>query len=177
MPLAKLSPAQVGEIVGWVAGYIADQRQTHRPGAEPLSAERGLELERFFSPEVLRSVRMIRGKATDPPFYRHLSARGIGNPPRFSAMAAVTFQDVVLHREALTPRLLFHELVHAVQYRQLGLEGFAERYVNGFLRGGSYPGIPLEKQAYELEARFAARPAEGFSVEQDVTERIRRREF
>jgi hypothetical protein len=74
--------------------------------------------------------------------------------------AAVTFEDVVLHVGALTPRLLFHELVHAVQYRHLGLEGFAERYVNGFLPGGSYAGIPLEKQAYELEARFAAKPRE-----------------
>jgi len=177
MPRVKLSAKQVSEIVGWVAGYIADQRQTYRGKAERLFDTHRRQLERFFPPEVLSSVRVIRGRASDPPFYRHLSALGIGNAPPFSAMAAVTFQDVVLHLEALTPGLLFHELVHAVQYRHLGLEGFAERYVNGFLRGGSYLGIPLEKQAYELEARFRAKPAEGFSVEQDVSERIRRREF
>ena len=177
MPLVKLSAKQVSEIVGWVAGYIADQRQIYRPKAERLSHKHRRQLERFFPPEVLSSVRVIRGKAGVPAFYRRLSAMGIGNAPSFSDMAAVTFQDVVLHLEALTPRLLFHELVHAVQYRHLGLEGFAERYVNGFLTGGSYAGIPLEKQAYELEARFAAKPAEGFSVEQDVGERIRRREF
>ena len=177
MPRVKLSAKQVSEIVGWVAGYIADQRQTYRGKAERLFDTHRRQLERFFPPEVLSSLRVIRGRASDPPFYRHLSALGIGNAPPFSAMAAVTFQDVGLHLEALTPRLLFHELVHAVQYRHLGLEGFAERYVNGFLRGGSYLGIPLEKQAYELEARFRAKPAEGFSVEQDVSERIRRREF
>jgi hypothetical protein len=177
MALAKLSDKQVAEIVGWVAGYIADQRQSYRPRAAPLSPKHRLELERFFPPEVLSSVRVIRGQASAPPFYRHLSALGIGNAPSFSAMAAVTFEDVVLHAGALTPRLLFHELVHAVQYRHLGLDGFAERYVNGFLTGGSYEGIPLEKQAYELEARFAAKPREGFSVEQEVSERIRRREL
>jgi hypothetical protein len=87
-------------------------------------------------------------------------------------MAGVTFQ-VVAHVEALTPTLLFHELVHAVQYKHLGLRGFADRYVGGFLSGGSYEAIPLEKQAYELEARFAADPRTAFSVEEDVTRRIR----
>lgn len=123
---------------------------------------------RFFPREVLS---FVRGKPSDPPFYRHLSAMGIGNAPSFSAMAAVTFPDVVLHV------FLFHELGHAVQYRHLGVEGFAERYVSGFLTRGWYQAIPLEKQAYELEARFAEKPAEGFSVEADVSERIRRREF
>ena len=177
MPLPKLSAKQVSEIAGWVAGYIADQRQTHRPKAEPLSHKHRVQLERFFPQDVLSSVRVIRGKACDPPFYSKLSALGIRNARSFSAMAGVTFQDVVLHVEALTPRLLFHELVHAVQYKHLGLEGFAERYVNGFLRGGSYEGIPLEKQAYELEARFAQWPSEGFSVEEAVTQRIRLRKF
>jgi len=61
MPGAKLSASQVGEIVGGVAGYIADQRQTYRPKAEPLSDKPRLQLERFFPPEVLSSVRVIRG--------------------------------------------------------------------------------------------------------------------
>jgi hypothetical protein len=177
MPLATLSARQVGEIVGWVADYIADQRQTYYPKAKQLSDKHRLQLEPFFPQAVLSSVRVIRGKASDPPFYRHLCAMGIGNRPSFSAMAGVTFQDVVLHVEALTPRLLFHELVHATQYRQLGLERFAECYVKGFLSAGSYEEIPLEKQAYELEARFAQKPAQGFAVEQDVSERIRRRMF
>src|SRR4051812_10625011 len=85
-------------------------------------------------------------------------------------MAGITFQDVVIHVEPLTETLLFHKLVHAVQYKHLGLRGFADAYVRGFLRGGSYEQIPLEKQAYELEGRFAADPAATFSVEVDVRE-------
>jgi hypothetical protein len=34
--------------------------------------------------------------------------------------------------------LLFHELVHVEQYRQLGIPRFAELYVRGFLSGGGY---------------------------------------
>jgi hypothetical protein len=55
-------------------------------------------------------------------------------------------------------------LTHVVQYEKLGLEQFAAKYVKGFLSGGSYEAIPLEVNAYGLDARFAAAPAKGFSV-------------
>ena len=97
---------------------------------------------------------------------------GIRNAPAFSEMAGITFQDVVVHVEPLSLQLLFHELVHAVQYAHLGLDGFASRYVRGFLSGGSYEEIPLEKQAYELEDKFASNPSVAFSVEDDVKQRI-----
>ena len=92
-------------------------------------------------------------------------------------MAGTTFQDVVVHVEPLTMPLLFHELVHAVQYKHLGLNGFAKCYVCGFLTGGAYEEIPLEKEAYGLQARFSQNPSMPFSVEGDVKEWIRRNQF
>jgi hypothetical protein len=47
----------------------------------------------------------------------------------------------------------------------------------GFLRGGSYTAIPLEMNAYELDARFAAAPMETFSVEAEVEVWIRTSRF
>jgi hypothetical protein len=88
--------------------------------------------------------------------------------PNFGLMAAITFVDTVVSHEPFTDRLLFHELVHVVQYENLGLEGFADKYVRGFLSGGSYDGIPLEMNAYELDGRFAAPPAKAFSVVDEV---------
>ena len=44
-------------------------------------------------------------------------------------------------------RLLFHELVHVAQYAQMDLKEFAARFINGFIQGGSYEEIPLEKMA------------------------------
>jgi hypothetical protein len=82
-----------------------------------------------------------------------------------------------VHIEPFTLPLLFHELVHAVQYKHLGLQGFADAYVRGFLTGGSYEEIPLEKQAYELEGKFSANSAATFSVEDDVRDRIRAKRF
>jgi len=49
--------------------------------------------------------------------------------------------------------------------------------VRGFLSGGSYEEIPLEKQAYELEGRFASNPAEQFSVDADVRKRLKSRQL
>jgi hypothetical protein len=88
--------------------------------------------------------------------------------PDFAHMAAITFIDTVVSHEGFTDRLLFHELVHVVQYEKLGLVEFAARYVRGFLSGGSYEAIPLERNASELDARFAAMPAKPFSVDKEV---------
>ena len=74
---------------------------------------------------------------------------------------------VVSHQQ-LTNELLFHELVHVEQYRQLGMVRFAELYVRGFLTGGSYEAIPLEVNAYTLERRFKSHPRRVFSVQAEV---------
>lgn len=83
-------------------------------------------------------------------------------------MAAITFVDTVVSHGPFRDGLLFHELVHVVQYEKLGLAEFAAEYVRGFLSGGSYEAISLEINAYELDARFAAEPATAFSVEAEV---------
>ena len=173
MPRLSLSEKQIREVAGWVAAHIAQQRAALRGKAQPIAPKHKAALEMFFPPDILIDVRVVRGQANEPSFYPRLRAMGIRNAPPFPRMAGITFQDVVVHVEPLTRSLLFHELVHAVQYKQLGVERFAERYVRGFLKGGSYEAIPLEKQAYELESRFVANPAAAFPVADDVRDRIR----
>jgi hypothetical protein len=84
---------------------------------------------------------------------------------------------VVVAQQKFTPELLFHELVHVEQYRQLGIERFASLYVRGFLAGGGYDGIPLELNAYSLGERFARDPAGRFSVSEVVAEWVRGNRF
>jgi hypothetical protein len=74
---------------------------------------------------------------------------------------------VVSHQQ-FSSGLLFHELVHVEQYRQLGIPRFSELYVRGFLNGGSYEAIPLEVNAYTLEGRFERNPSRQFSVADEV---------
>ena len=177
MPPSKLSPKQINQLADWVASYIIEQRSHFYVKAKPIEPDQVSLLRPFFPEDVLCEARVVRGRASKPPFYSQLRSLGITNAPPFSEMAGITFQDVIVHVEPLQTPLLFHELVHAVQYKHLGLQGFAERYVRGFLAGGSYEEIPLEKQAYGLEERFAKNPTVPFSVEADVRERIRQHQF
>ena len=102
---------------------------------------------------------------------------GLRNLPDFAEMAAITFSDVVVSHEPFTNRLLSHELVHVEQYRQLGIPRFAEMNVRGILSGGGYDGIPLEVNAYTLDARFERSPQQRFSVADDVSNWIRANRF
>ncbi len=171
MGLPQLNANQIAQVSGLVAHYITTQREMYRAQGAALSAPQRAAMETFFSPQVLESVRLLTlngVRVENPPFYPMLAGMGFANLPDFSLMAAITFCDVVLSHEQFTDGLLFHELVHVEQYRQLGVPRFAELYVRGFLTGGGYDGIPLEVNAYQLGARFEANPQQRFSVANEV---------
>lgn len=52
-------------------------------------------------------------------------------------------------------RIHFHELVHVAQWQHLGLDKFIARYLEELTIYG-YDGMPLEKMAHDLDARFVA---------------------
>lgn len=81
-----------------------------------------------------------------------LKSLGFNNLPDQSTMEAITFSDVVVSHGPFTNALLFHELVHVEQYHQLGIQQFSDLYVRGFLTGSCYEAIPLEVNAYTLDA-------------------------
>ena len=173
MPLPTLAAAQVEWVIQQVVAYIEHQRQTYRPGAMPLSLSQKTAMHPFFPQSALDSTRLVvlaGQRVANPPFYGELVKMGFAPAalPDFALMAAITFVDTVVSHEPFTNSILFHELVHVVQYQKLGLIEFAAKYVRGFLGGGSYEAIPLEVNAYELEARFAAEPTKPFAVADDV---------
>ena len=112
---------------------------------------------------------MLQGeRVANPNFYPMLQSLGFNNLPDQSAMAAITFCDVVISHEPFSNGLLFHEPIHVEQYRQLGIPRFSDLYVRGFLSGGSYEAIPLEVNAYTLGGRFEQNPANRFSVADEM---------
>lgn len=65
--------------------------------------------------------------------------------------------------------VLFHELVHAAQFRLRGVRAFAREYVRGWLStSAGYAGIPLEIEAYALQGRYESDPTTPFDVESEV---------
>ena len=173
MPLPKLTDSQIAWFIQQVGAYIGEQRDIYVYRALPLDANQRAAMRSFFRAAILDSARILvlsEERVGNPPFYGDLIKIGFsGNSlPDFAHMAAITFVDTVVSHEPLTERVLFHELVHIVQYEKLGLPDFSAKYVRGFLSGGSYEVIPLEMNAYELDARFATGPTKPFSVEAEV---------
>ena len=158
MDLTKLPPSLIAQLTAGVENFIFNNRKKYFPRAASLEPAQLAPLDPYFPAKILRDTRFLvleDSRIQDPPFYSMAKMMGIRNLPSFSDVAAVTFVDVVVSHEEWTESLLFHELVHVVQYAQLGNKEFASRYVNGYIKGGSYDEIPLEKNATELEERFS----------------------
>jgi hypothetical protein len=182
MAFPKLEDEQVEWFIQQVAAYIGGQRQTYRDRAVPLDTTQLAIMRPFFPASALNSARVVTLAAErvgNPPFYGELAKIGFkaGSLPNFADMAAITYLDTVVFNEPFTDRVLFHELVHVVQYEKLGLAKFAAKYVNGFLSGGSYEANPLEMNAYELEGRFATEQTKALSVAAEVQSWIDRGRF
>jgi hypothetical protein len=179
MASPQLTPELIAELSGLVAGYITAQREEALPLAVPLSPEQRATMDGFFLPQVLdtRLRVLTESRVVNPSFYVPLRRMGFTNLPNFATMAAVTFCDVVVSHQPFSDGLLFHELVHVEQYRQLGIARFAELYVRGFLSSGGYKGIPLEINAYDLGGRFERSPQTRFSVADEVGAWIRAGRF
>ncbi|HEX7287962.1 MAG TPA: hypothetical protein VF532_17370 [Candidatus Angelobacter sp.] len=171
MDLTKLPPGLIGQIAGMVEDFILSSRKKYAERAAPLTPEQRAAVQPFFAAEILDQTRVLvlhGERVQDPPFYGMARMMGFKNLPSFADTTAVTFIDVIAFHEEITDDSLFHELVHVVQYQQLGTREFASRYLSGFVKSGSYEENPLEKHAYELEQRYSANRSQPFFVADEV---------
>jgi hypothetical protein len=168
----QISEARVAEMAAGVAKYLRDERTLYVPTSEPLAANWKAIVQHYFPKALLDTIRTViltEGVRVPPPFfYAEAVALSSGNFPDFVHLASITYVDIVVFHAAITPRKLFHGLVHAQQFASLGLEAYAGLYLRGFLRTRSWLSIPLEQQAFKLEERFMSAPTTPFSVEEEV---------
>jgi hypothetical protein len=69
-------------------------------------------------------------------------------------MAGITFRDMYfVHPPYSSEGVHFHEMIHVVQWKTLGVRPFLLTYALGILRYG-YEQSPLEAIAFESQARF-----------------------
>jgi hypothetical protein len=129
----------------------------------------------FFAQELIGKVRVAKVPVVPTPwFYPVLRRFGIDVPVEMSLAEAITFDDTIVVRDGRHSirdwhSLLFHELVHVVQYSLLGPDQFIDQYVRGLVACGmDYNRNPFEREAYALQGRFDSAPDVGFSVEAEV---------
>ena len=166
-----LSESQVLTMVDSLTKYLREGKELYSQGGQELCKERRLKLMSFFAPVLLNDVRTVEladRRIANPGFYVQAKARGCADLPDITHMASVTFVDTIVFHGPVEERTLFHELVHATQIQLMGLKRYAEYFVRGFLRTGSYFMVPLKAHAFELDARFAKNPLAPFSVVEEV---------
>lgn len=159
--------------------WVKQLRDNHRPSGQMLLAETRATLAPFFEERILDKARFSAMPVIpNPPFYSMLPP-GTPIPIDFTIMAGLTVGDTVLlatsridpHASPLP--LLFHELVHVVQYDYLGIDEFIRQYVAGWAaRGQQYRAIPMEQEAYGLQALFEQGTSGTFSVAAAVSNRL-----
>jgi hypothetical protein len=151
--------------------YIVSSRKQYIRGSAKLSLSQREAMAPFFPSGILRQARimLLKGqRVEEPAFYDFARRMGIENLPGFSDTVAVTFNNLIVSEQELTNHVLFHELVHVIQYAAMGTREFADKYVDGFVSHGSYEEIPLEKMALKLENRFR-KDKQPFSVADELT--------
>ena len=140
--------------------------------SEPLATHLVKAIQGFFPQELLGRLKTITltggARIPPPPFYAEAKEMSGGRFPDFVHMRSITYIDVIVFHDEIDVRGLFHGVVHATQMAVLGFDRYMELYVRGFVKSLSWLQIPLEDQAYRLDARFAENPTQIFSVEDEV---------
>ena len=163
----------LGDFVNEGTKWVRSQREALRPSSEELNAELRNRYSSYFSPSILDAARLCFAEIIpNPTFYATLEERGISIPLDFNQMEGITYDDTILVTEQSSKTeffvpLVFHELIHVVQYSRLGVDAFMKQYVHGWAGNNfDYYSIPLEKEAYLLQERFSNR--ETFKVEEEI---------
>lgn len=158
-------PTPMHDLAQHLADYIRAERHRLLPFATPLLARDQTALEGHFEREFLDGVRLVVGvQLRGPAFLRDLHRLGL-HLPSVALSDAVTLDLLIASQQPLRLHTLVHELIHVIQYKALGIDAFACRYVAEYLSGG-YEQMALERAATELAARFEA--GENFHAEGEV---------
>ncbi len=175
-----LSPQEQHELVQQAHLWVQEERTEQRPHAEPLTDSEKQLYAPFFPPEVLEEARVRAVDSMPSPRFlskiRHKGQRVFN----FRRAVGLALDDTLLLRGADVPAgsparrsVLFHELVHSVQYQALGVESFMQLYLASLVANDySYPNVAFEHQAFELQHRFNVDPGTPFSVEDEVADMV-----
>lgn len=171
MPARQPTEQELAAILREVIANVRKREQTYLPRAMPLSEAQKSAMQPFFPRSVLEEVRVLELKeerVPNPSYHERAARRGYRLMLDFRHMPHISHPQLIIFQEKISPRLLFHALVHVVQYAVLGLETYLELYVRAFTHIGSYASVPLEVQAFRLDQRYTENPSSVFSVEDEV---------
>jgi hypothetical protein len=138
--------------------WLGARRRSYARVATPLEAPP--RVRECCDPALLARVRVARVERIRNPIPARVRPAGMLDLSTVRAMAfidTVVIADANQHATDDPASLLFHELVHVVQFDILGVRPFVAAYLRGWLDAGrSYLENPMEAMAFDLQARFDA---------------------
>ena len=145
---------QLKDFLKPVMQWIEDYLDRYAPWKVAVSELNFPRLPEYFSQRILDNSYAVQVDKIEVPPLNELGLEGFsffesGN------YSGITFMDTYFYRRerALDEALHFHELVHTLQWDEMGPENFLLVYGLNLLEHG-YRISPLEKIAYDLEERF-----------------------
>lgn len=166
-----MTPEQFRAIYPHLIAWIKQTLSNHEKGAKSVASLGFRRLPQYYSPELLAAAKVVVVDQVPAPPLASLGAPGF---EAFESMdaAGITYLDTYFIQTGEVGResLHFHELIHIVQWRELGPERFLAMYADGLERFG-YRNSPLERMAYDLEDRFKT-SATPFDAEKVVTDAL-----
>ncbi len=155
------------KVWAWIRKTLA----SYEKNAQTIASMHFVRLPLYFDHSLLDTAKFVPvDRLPLPP----LSAMGLGRFADFEQgnFDGITYLDrYFIKRARMTDEPLhFHELIHVIQWRLLGPEGFLAAYADGLDEFG-YANSPLEKMAYDAEASFKLSSAI-FDAEKLVAEQL-----
>jgi hypothetical protein len=144
--------------------WMGDLHAAHAAAAASVASAGIPRLDAHFPASTLVRARVVLAAALPFPPVTDFGLPEF-EPLAASPRAGVTFGSMYfLHPAHTAPGIHFHELVHVVQWRVLGVADFLQTYVVGLAQHG-YERSPLEAIAFELQDAFEGHQLIGSPVD------------
>jgi len=154
------------KINDWIDQTL-DDHSNERVSCECFSSQ----FKGFYPYEFLEKSYFVVVNQVPKPDFPELRQAGLGSFID-TDFGGITYKNIYFIKKGQENNLAlhFHELVHVLQWQNLGALEFINRYMEEILKFG-YEGAPLEKMAYALEDHFTKRTAP-FSIPNYVLQQI-----
>jgi hypothetical protein len=134
--------------------WIEDLVERHAAAAAPVAARRVPRLGEYFSADLLAATRVV--SVNRVPFPPLSTAYGLPELAELESMpfSAITWADMMfVHTSVMSEATYFHEMVHAVQWRVLGVDDYVMTCGVGLVELG-YAQSPFEAFTYDMQHQF-----------------------
>ncbi len=165
-----MTPEEFQRVYPALSRWIGILLATFRERARSVAPARFPRLPEYYPVDILERAKfVVVPRIPVPP----LSQMGLSQYSAFETadFGGITYLDTFFVKEGqATETLFFHELVHVIQWGELGPEKFLAAYADGLEKWG-YAASPLEAMAYNAQSRFE-RGTDPFDVVNHVKEEL-----